>query len=404
MTFCQLATGWILATGRHTICGIIPYADPKGARSHDVFHRFFLHGAWEMRGLWQIWAQFLAKTFWPQGAIPLCVDDSVYHKSGRKVEGAGWWRDAVRSTKNKVVYAFGLNLVVITMRVDPPWGGEPLGIPIHVRLHRKGESNLLQLADAMMREILDWLPDRHFRLTGDGFYATMAGYELSRTYMTSRIRHDAAIYALKPKRSRKRGRPREKGRRLPIPSEMAKTIRNWKKLRVNIRGRTQERLIYTRKVLWYKVSKHPVLLVICRDPHGIQHDDFFFTTDIQADGAQVVSEYCGRWCIEDTFKNIKQILGGQQPQVWKGQAPERAAAFSFLLYGLVWTWYVCHGYRKTKIRILPWYPYKQNPAFIDAIASLRRALWRQRIFSTSTQRPVSAYNVKLLIDSLAAAA
>jgi len=40
--------------------------------------------------------------------------------------GAGAWRDAVRSTKKKAVYAWGLNLVVMIPQVQAPWGGDPL--------------------------------------------------------------------------------------------------------------------------------------------------------------------------------------------------------------------------------------------------------------------------------------
>jgi len=36
------------------------------------------------------------------------------------VEGAGWWRDAVRSSATKVVHGFGLNIVLMTLAVNPP--------------------------------------------------------------------------------------------------------------------------------------------------------------------------------------------------------------------------------------------------------------------------------------------
>jgi len=69
-----------------------------------------------------------------------------------------------------------------------------------------------------------------------------------------------------------------------------------------------------------------VLLVIVRDVARTERDDFFFTTDLDADPADVVTEYHSRWAIEDTFRAVKQHLGGQQPQSWKGTGPERAAA------------------------------------------------------------------------------
>jgi hypothetical protein len=94
-------------------------------------------------------------------------------------------------------------------------------------------------------------------------------------------------------------------------------------------------------VLWYAVNpEHQVLLVIVRDPAGIENDDFFFTTDLTARPADVISEYAARWSIEDTFRAVKQHLGAQQPQSWKGAGPERAAHLSFWIYTAIWCWYI----------------------------------------------------------------
>ena len=56
--------------------------------------------------------------------------------------------------------------------------------------------------------------------------------------------------------------------------------------------------------------------------------------------AEVIACYADRWAIEDTFKNTKQFLGGQQPQTFKGKGPERAAGLSLWLYSMVWLWYL----------------------------------------------------------------
>jgi hypothetical protein len=44
---------------------------------------------------------------------------------------------------------------------------------------------------------------------------------LPRTILTSRMRRDAAIYEQAPPRTGRRGRPRTKGARLPIPAKLA---------------------------------------------------------------------------------------------------------------------------------------------------------------------------------------
>lgn len=405
-TFTGLATGWVLAPGRRTITGIIPFADPDRKRSHDSYHGFFPDAAWSMGDLWRTWAVFLVESFHPEGRVPLVLDDTLYHRSGRKVDGAGWWRDAVRSTGTKVVHAWGLNLVVLCVRVRPPWGGEPLALPINMRLHRKGGAGPLMLAEEMVGELAAWLPDRAFTLTADGFYAPLAGRGLPRTALRSRMRRDAALYEQAPKpRKRKRGRPRKKGARLPAPRAMRPRAADWRRVEVDERGKPTERLLWARVVLWYEVCKDsPVLLVISRDPTGKQKDDFFFTTDVTERPEVVVSDCAGRWSIEDTFKNTKQLLGGQHPQTWKRPGPERAAAFGLLIYGLVWAWYLRHGHGEIPLRVASWYPRKARPSFGDALSALRTALWRSRIFPDSGPTPAQPEIISTLIDALAAAA
>src|ERR1019366_4314781 len=97
------------------------------------------------------------------------------HKSGRRVAGAGTFRDAVRSTSHRVVYALGLNLVVVTLRVIPPWGDMPIAVPVNARLHKKKDpTTTVEHAAQMLAELADWLPDRQLHLCADGAYACLA--------------------------------------------------------------------------------------------------------------------------------------------------------------------------------------------------------------------------------------
>ena len=278
--FIRLITGWILCTARRTVTGIVPFADPLSLRTHDAYHRFFPNARWSMPRLWQTLATILVRTFCRNGVITLALDDTLFHHSGRKVDGAAWWRDAVRSTSKSIVYAWGLNLVVITLQIQPLWGGEPLGLPVNMRLHRKNGPTLIELAMEMINEVRQWLPQRSYRVVGDGFYATLAGKDLDGVAIISRIKRNANLFDLPPKRKKKgRGRPRTKGKKLAKLEKMAAHIQNWEKVTFRQRGKTIERLVYTRTVLWYKVSRKPILLVISRDPDRKEKDDFFFTTD-----------------------------------------------------------------------------------------------------------------------------
>lgn len=403
--FLRLTMGWILCTGRHTLTGILPFADPSGLRSHDIYHRFFPDARWDLSAMWTLLAGYLIRILAPSGTILLDLDDTLFHRAGSKVEGAGWWRDAVRSTRNRIVYGWGLNLVILTLRVTPPWGGMPLGLPIRMKVHRKKGDPLTDLAVQMLWEVSESFPERDFRVHADGFYASLAGTLPPRVHLISRLRRDAVLYELPPQRKpHQRGRSRKRGRRLPCPEQMARQVRTWKCVRTCERGHTRTRLVYARVVLWYKVSHAPMLLVISRDPQGKERDDFFLSTNLTLLGRTVIGGFAGRWCIEETNRNVKQHLGAQQPQTWKGRGPERAAAVSLVLYSLVWSWYL----RQTKGRqtwtARSWYAAKETPSFRDALTTLRRTLWCPRIDSMFESRSEDHQNLTLLIKLLSEAA
>jgi hypothetical protein len=405
--FLALVSGWVLCTARRTITGIVPLADPDARHAHDAFHRFLPHARWDMNVLWKLLTALLVKTFAGQGIIELDLDDTLFHRWGRNVCGASWWRDAVRSTRQHTVYAWGLNLVVLTLRVYPPWGGEPLGLPILMRLHRKGGDSLIDLAQAMLGQLAEWLPDRAFRLHADGFYATLAGRGLVHIHLISRMRRDAVLYEPLSKTCRKkgqRGRPRTKGRRLSTPEQMARRVRSWRSVTTSERGKVKKRLVYARQVLWYRVSKTPLRLVISRDAEGKERDDFFFTTDLSLHAEQVIGGFAGRWSIEDTFKNTKQFVGGQEPQTWKGQGPERAAMLSLWLGSVVWLWFLQQPRRLHRVTGPMWYPGKRHPSFQDAWAALRRHLWSQRIKTMFGKSFGHTQYLTVLIEALSRAA
>jgi len=290
--------------------------------------------------------------------------------------------------------------------VKPPWGGEPLALPLNVRLYRAGGPTLLDLVAEMIHDVAAWFPDRRFLLVADGFYAPLAGRTLPRTHLVSRLRSDAALYTLPPPREKgRRGRPRKKGFRLPDPKTIAARARDWRRVQTEERGRIRERLVCVRKVVWYAVRPDaPVLLVISRDPEGVEKDDFFFTTDVSRTPAAVISVFADRWPIEDTFRAVKQSLGAEEPQTWQGQGPERAGAFAYFLYGLVWLWYIRHGYGSVGIRVTPWYRSKCRPSFLDARAALRTALWRNRFSPTVLGVPQLEKLTVPLVEALARAA
>jgi hypothetical protein len=365
LVFQTLMVGWVLAPGRRTITAMICTGDPEGVRSHDTYHRFVRCAKWSLDPLWHCLVVHMVTTLLAQGPVPVLIDDTLFKKSGRKMEGIGVFRDAVRSTRSKVVYALGLNLVVATLRVDPPWGGCPIGLPIGVRLHRKGGPTTVELAVDLCRQLASWLPERTLQICADGAYATLIGRSLARATVTSRMRRDAALFEEAPPKTRKAGRPRQRGAQLETPDAMSRRLGDeaFALVEYGCRGRQVNALVWSKRVLWYRVDKtRLVTLVIVRDPEGICPDDFFVTDDAEATEAEIVTRYSGRWAIEVTFREVKQCLGAEDPQSWKHQGPERAANLSLWLYSAILTWYIVTFGTKHTWTLRPWwYPKKATP-------------------------------------------
>ncbi len=258
----------------------------------------------------------------------------------------------------------------------------------------------------MIGEVLSWFPNREFDLCADGFYAPLAGSLPPGVFLTSRLRRDAAPFNPPPVRKEgQRGRPRKKVERLPPPLEMSTAQVGWRRVGTEERWKARKRLVLARAALWYWVcGETPILVVFSRNAEGRERDDFLFTTDLSASPGKVISCYAGSWAIVDTFRSVKQYLGGKDPQSWRGEGPERAAALSSLLYSLIWRWYIAmRGTQRSWIP-LPCYQRKATSSFMDALASLRGVLWRQRLSPSSESPSLLPQIADSLIDVLSRAA
>ena len=405
--FSRLLTGWVLAPGRRTIAAMFLAGDPQGIRSLDAYHRFVRCGRWSIDALWRPLVVFMVGALAKEGPVPVLIDDTLFKKSGRKVEGTGIFRDAARSSIFRAVYARGLSVVIATLEVTPPWGGCPIALPISVRLHKKGGPTTVDLATDMMRQLASWLPERSFAIRADAAYAALIGRGLPRASVTSRLRRDARLFEGAPQRTGKRGRPRVRGARLEAPDAMSKRLAtsDFDLVEYVCRGKTVAALVWSTRALWYQVDKRRlVTVVIVRDPAGIMPDAFFVSDDEDATDAEILTAYSARWAIEVTNREVKQCLGAEDPQCWKYQGPERAAHLSLWLYSAIWTWYIATFGTEATWTPRPWYREKATPSFLDALAALRRTLWAERIMPLSIFRSAHDKIIDAMLDVLANAA
>jgi len=421
----QIALGWVLHRGPATVTGIFRTLGRLADRHWTVYQKFFYRAAWALDAMsTALLVHVVAPMILESGAInpgsgkpvvDLAIDDTTAGRYGKHVAHAGWFKDASASgqaTKGTVIH-WAHNWIVgaVTLRL-PRWPLMRWVLPVIFRLYRKPPdcdrrhpfATRQVLAARMVCQVAEALPDIEIRVAADGQYATrdMVNGLPGGANLVSRIRSDAALYALPPARrpSGRRGRKPKKGRRLPTPLQIAARRRKgWKRVTILKQGRTVERLVMGITCLWYHVCKDvPVRLVIVRDPAGREEDDFFFCTDATVPDAQIAQRAGDRWGVEEAILEAKQQLGFEDTRGWCSKTVNRQAPLAMVLVTLVKAWYArCAAVEPGLApESTPWHA-KTRPSFADMLAALRRVLWQHRI----SPKSMFSARVQQILDTVA---
>jgi len=140
--FLALVCGWILCPGPHTISRVIVAACAQrlAIKGHSAYYRFLSRARWSVDEVGHVLFGLLMP-FLPQ-RIEAAVDDTLCHRTGPHVFGAGMHHDAATSTYGgaggqRASFSFGHNWVVLSLWVPLPWNRERgMAIPVLFRLYR----------------------------------------------------------------------------------------------------------------------------------------------------------------------------------------------------------------------------------------------------------------------------
>jgi hypothetical protein len=254
-----------------------------------------------------------------------------------------------------------------------------------------------ELARRMLDLVICRYPEREIELLGDSAYAThhLRGLP-ERVSVTSRLRSNAALYAPKPPRTGERGRPANKGARLPMLQAIANDPATvWEQVEVVRSGKRQTVLCHVFEALWYEVwRRRPVRVVLVKRPGRKDgYDIALVSTNMRATARQIIERYDQRWSIEVCFEDARQITGAGEARNRVENAVERTVPFGLLCQTLTITWYALHGRADDDVRrrrlSAPWYQHKRSPSYHDMLASLRRELIiaQYRAVTGSTPQP-----------------
>jgi hypothetical protein len=225
--------------------------------------------------------------------------------------------------------------------------------------------------------------------------------------VVSRVRYDAALWALPPKRIGGNGRPRLHGRKLPPPARhVARRPKQWSRVLLS-NGRGYETQSWT--ALWWKLFRRRPIRIVAVQRHGNRRwPEFFYTTDLGLSVEEILSSYSDRWRIECLFHEVKERMGFEEPQCRTEKAVERTGAFLLWTAGLTQVWFL----RQNRADLVGWRPrwwakaQRENapPSFSEMLGALRRELLREGLFQTSASETHLREALKAFVESAAYAA
>ncbi len=392
-TFCGLACGFLAQTGKRTVCGILAGAGLARCWNHDRAHRFFSRARWSPDELGLAVARLVVALLVPAGEpVTVAIDDTLFKRRGKKVWAAAWFHDG--SAPGPAKTGYGNNWVVAAVVVRLPAVRRSVAIPVLAKLVIKDTSSAsrLWLARRMAAAVADALPGRHVHVVADSAYA---GRELGKlppqVTWTTRLRKDAALYEPPPARTGRRGRPREKGNRLPSLATLAATAA-FTSVTVTRYGKTAVIQAAAITCLWHSVfGTRQVTVVIIRDKAKTGYDLALVSTDAAASAAAIIERYAARWSIEVAIEDSKQIFAAGQARNRTARAVERTVPFQLACQAIAVTSYATAGHDPADVddhRIrAPWYITKAEPSTADMAAKLRRVVIAARFRASRPGQP-----------------
>lgn len=429
--FVYLATGWVLSHRRRFVTELIWSSGCTRRGHHSRYHRFFSKSVWELDILSLVLAKLLVRLFVPAGIIELAVDDTLCRKRGLTVYGTGMHHDPLISSRAKPLTSWGHDWVVLTLLVRCPFWAPTkvwsLGIAYRLYRNRQGVTKgkkktktekkqkrdpnhrtRPELAVELISLVASWFPERTLLVSGDSAYGGQSVLRKlpANVELISHVHPKGALYEPAPAPTpNQKGRHRKKGRRLPGMAAWAGDPHQpWQTLVFNQFGLHATLSVKTIRALYYKAGKDRLLvIVLVRDMLGKRPDQMFYCTCLDRDAKQILSAYAGRWSIEVTFENSKQLLGLEDPANRKEKAVRRTAPMALVLHSLTVVWFHQVGHRHLRFPDRPWYPRKEEPSFADMLTTLRRMSWQDKFRTLPAKTRLARKALAQIIEFLSLA-
>jgi hypothetical protein len=405
-----LTAGALLAIHRRTTTQALRAMDLAGG-NFSRFHRVLSRAAWSPLAASKVLLRRLVERFAPDGVVVVGIDETIERRRGAKIPAKGVYRDPTRSSRGFFVKATGLRWISLQLLAPVPWARRVWGLPFMTVLApserwaaKTGRRHkaIADWARQALRLTARWLPGRRVVAVGDGSYGCMQLlFELrDRLTMVARLHPSAQLFEPPPARKPgTRGRPRVVGARQPTPKQrLEDPATAWRRLRVpgwfGRDGKERAIDVVAGTALWYNAhnvsAPVPVRWVIARDPEPRSQRTeplVVACTDLEATPEQVLSWYSRRWSVEVTFRELRDHLGFETQRQWSEKAIRRTTPALFALLSLAVL--MADELRRSHGPLTPLlaaWSRKEAPTFVDALASVRRALWTEEALRPAALR------------------
>jgi DDE superfamily endonuclease len=392
-----LLCGTLLAPANQTVTAALRALGLAGEPGFQNYHRLLNRARWSARQAAQVLLGLLVEAFVPAGPVILGLDDTIERRRGCKLTARAIYYDAARSSKACFQKTSGLRWISLAVLAPVSWAARVWALPFltalcpserygpYVRRGRRHKP-LAERARGLLGHVRRWLPERALIVVADSSYAALellawCTRQARPVAVITRLRLDAALYAPAPvRRPGQRGRRRLKGKRLPsLAQRLEQTKTRWQTCRLTWYGGEVRRLeLATGTAVWYHSGKPPVALrwVLVRDPKKRFEPQALLSTDLTLSARQIVLYFVRRWSMETTFQEARLYLGLEGQRQWNDLATARATPVRLALFSLVALIVQRQPTSQQAFRQSAWYK-KARPTFVDALAQVRRALWRQ---------------------------
>jgi len=400
-----LLTGSLLAHGRRTITVALRHVGLSGDPNFSCYHHVLNRAQWSCLDVSRRLLQLLLQRFLAaSGRVTIVVDEHLERRWGPKITKRAHYRDPLLSSKTRSVSNSGLRWVVFALVVQPPWTARYWALPFLSILcapaevtakfgcRHKTTADLAAQAVLLLRR---WLPEVPLELVGDRGYSKIElglRCQEKQIDLLTPLRLDANLFAPPPARQPgQKGRPRVVGGQLPkLNSVLLDPATPWQTAELSwYSGGLRKVAWCSGTALWYHTGHTPLPIrwVLVRDPQGQLEPKAYLCTNQQREPLDMVLSYMKRWPLEVTFEESRAHLGVETQREWSDKAIERSTPCVLGLYSLVSLFgaALCPT-GQVPVQQTAWYRKKQA-TFSDVLLVVRRALWGNFAFQTSTDNP-----------------